>query len=314
MKTIEIDMKHLKVDEDFNARHVVSDDSGEHAKAAQTVEGLAKAIKRDGQLTPILVTEKAGKYELVAGFRRVAAIKSNKGKSVFAMVVDPKSRMDVYLLNLKENMARKDLTSYEVASRCAMLIKKNDSLRKGGKAKKGTAGTLASELGISHGYLNKLLRAHNCHPTILKAWSQGDGRCIVRNLEKWSAVKPAEQLRLFGEAGGEGGGGDNAGGGESPKTGARPGEQKAKRANNELIKLAITAASGATADTRYKQGVIAALRWVVGEDDAIKDIFDPASIVEAKNAEKDAKKAVKKQAANAKKKEKLEAELAKLGA
>lgn len=289
MKTKTVELKTIKVDKDFNARHIVSDDSGEHAKAAQTIEELAKAIKKDGQLTPVLVsTRKDGNYDLIAGFRRLAAIKSLPNISTIVIsVVEPKTRMDAFLLNLKENMARKDLTSYEVGARCAMLLKDNDKLRKGGKAKKGTTATLSSELGISHRYLNRLIRVINgCHPTILKAWSNNDGRCNLRDLEKWASLKHAEQISMFKEAGGAGNG---------KKSGARQGSDKPpKRANNELITLAIQAANGASADTRYKQGVVAALRWVVGEDDAIPEIFDPAAITTAK---KEAKEKTKKETA-----------------
>ena len=70
------------------------------------VTELAESLKENGQLMPVLVTEDK---TLVAGYRRMAAAESLGWDEIWAEVTDK----DPKVVNLVENMSRKDLTLWE---------------------------------------------------------------------------------------------------------------------------------------------------------------------------------------------------------
>jgi ParB family chromosome partitioning protein len=84
--------------------------------------GLAESIRARGVLQPIVVSPlPGGRYELVAGERRLRAARMAELESVPAVVrdADDWDRLD---LALAENMARQDLNAIEEARACAMLV------------------------------------------------------------------------------------------------------------------------------------------------------------------------------------------------
>jgi ParB family transcriptional regulator, chromosome partitioning protein len=92
--------------------------SFDEAKLAE----LADSIRARGVLQPIVVSPLAGgRYELVAGERRLRAARMAELESVPAVVrdADDWERLD---LALAENMARQDLNAIEEARACAMLV------------------------------------------------------------------------------------------------------------------------------------------------------------------------------------------------
>ena len=83
---------------------------------------LADSIRARGVLQPIVVSPlPGGRYELVAGERRLRAARMAELESVPAVVrdADDWERLD---LALAENMARQDLNAIEEARACAMLV------------------------------------------------------------------------------------------------------------------------------------------------------------------------------------------------
>jgi len=87
-----------------NPRHGIYDES---------LRELASSIAREGLVEPIVVRPKGGKYEVVAGERRVrAAILSNIPK-LPAIVREGLTDEEASRLRLVENMKRKDLTLVE---------------------------------------------------------------------------------------------------------------------------------------------------------------------------------------------------------
>ena len=83
---------------------------------------LAESIRARGVLQPIVVSPlPGGRYELVAGERRLRAARMAELESVPAVVrdADDWERLD---LALAENMARQDLNAIEAARACAMLV------------------------------------------------------------------------------------------------------------------------------------------------------------------------------------------------
>jgi ParB family transcriptional regulator, chromosome partitioning protein len=83
---------------------------------------LAESIRARGVLQPIVVSPlPGGRYELVAGERRLRAARLAELESVPAVVreADDWDRLE---LALAENMAREDLNPIEEARACAMLV------------------------------------------------------------------------------------------------------------------------------------------------------------------------------------------------
>jgi ParB family chromosome partitioning protein len=83
---------------------------------------LAESIRARGVLQPIVISPlPGGRYELVAGERRLRAARLAELESVPAVVrdADDWERLD---LALAENMARQDLNAIEAARACAMLV------------------------------------------------------------------------------------------------------------------------------------------------------------------------------------------------
>ncbi|HEX2125589.1 MAG TPA: ParB/RepB/Spo0J family partition protein [Thermoleophilaceae bacterium] len=83
---------------------------------------LAESIRARGVLQPIVVRElPGGRYELVAGERRLRAARMAELDTIPAMVRDADER-DQLDIALAENMARVDLNPIEEARACAMLV------------------------------------------------------------------------------------------------------------------------------------------------------------------------------------------------
>jgi ParB family chromosome partitioning protein len=82
--------------------------------SAQDIEALADSIRQQGLLQPLLVREKGGAYEVIAGERRWRAAQRAGVTSVpvIVMAVDDQKMLEIALI---ENMQRKDLNPIEKA-------------------------------------------------------------------------------------------------------------------------------------------------------------------------------------------------------
>ena len=81
----------------------------------QDLGGLMESIERYGVLQPILVIQrKGGTYELVAGHRRLAAMKARHERTIPAMVGSDLAARDITYVKLTENIQRKDMSPLEL--------------------------------------------------------------------------------------------------------------------------------------------------------------------------------------------------------
>jgi len=87
------------------------------------LEDLVESIKTYGILEPILVRRKGELYEIVAGERRVKAAKT-AGLTEVPVIVKSLSDVDAFVIQLSENLQRKDLTEEEKSMALAELAKK----------------------------------------------------------------------------------------------------------------------------------------------------------------------------------------------
>ncbi len=177
MQVIQLTLSQIHIDKDFNVRE---------KRNFGDVDGLAQQIVKDGQLNPIQVgtpisgtgTPSDGKYPLIAGFRRVEAIKkiarANGGEAaVFAVVVD-KEESERAWINLAENVSRNDLTDYEKAKGLNRMVEQF-----GWKASRiaerfGITEDGEKVKGMSPSHIGNLVNAFGkLSPAALEAWSKG---------------------------------------------------------------------------------------------------------------------------------------------
>jgi ParB family transcriptional regulator, chromosome partitioning protein len=139
-----------------------------------TLAELAESIRVRGVLQPIVVRPLAGgRYELVAGERRLRAARTAELATIPAVVrnADDWERLD---MALAENMARVDLNPVEEARACALLV---DDL---GLTKE----ELGRRVGRSRASISNLVRLLDLPEEALEliesgALSEGHGRAIL---------------------------------------------------------------------------------------------------------------------------------------
>jgi ParB family chromosome partitioning protein len=91
-------------------------------RSLDDIDELADSIRAYGLLQPVVVRKKGKKYELVAGHRRLAALRAIDWSEVPA-VVREESAERAYVLTLIENLQRDDLTPRDEADALAELVR-----------------------------------------------------------------------------------------------------------------------------------------------------------------------------------------------
>lgn len=86
--------------------------------SAETIDELAESFEKQGQITPILVTQLAefpGKYVIVDGERRIRAARSRGDKTIEADVRDGLDNQNLYLRAYHANKEREEQTVFDDA-------------------------------------------------------------------------------------------------------------------------------------------------------------------------------------------------------
>lgn len=282
MQVIQLSVSQLSVDKDFNVRE---------SKNYGDIDALAAQIAQDGQSTPIEVgplDATSGKYPVVSGFRRVAAIrkivKNGADVPVFAVVIDKESAEQAWH-NLKENMAREDLTGFEQAKGMARMVNEYGWTQADLIRRFGISETGEKAKGMSQSHVSNMVSAfRDLSPKCLDAWSAG--KINTEAALKLKARKDhEEQDALLPLVKGKSGGalidavaqfdrGDDI---EAADEGASDDEGAAKKRTKKpgpaTLRLAL-----AWAKENGDETAIAVLRWVTGSVKRLtigKDTFDP---------------------------------------
>lgn len=134
---------------------------------------LLQSMQEKGQLQACLGLETKKGIELIAGFRRHAAAKALKFKTLRVTVYAEKDKLsekDVMLINLAENVAREDLSAPDLAKRIVAIKQDN----------KISFQDLANQIGMSKSATVNLSRIWTkIHPRILEAWRANEHRNII---------------------------------------------------------------------------------------------------------------------------------------
>lgn len=114
-RVYEIPMSDIFADEEFNCRGKI---------APIDVVDLASDIEKDGLIQPVVVTPREGepKYLLIAGYRRYSAHRVLQWETIRAVIREGVNEKDARLLNLKENLLRKNLNILEEANAIKKLF------------------------------------------------------------------------------------------------------------------------------------------------------------------------------------------------
>jgi len=171
-KIMDIPCGDIVADEDFNSRMPEAAENDE----GHSLEGLADSIKKDGQLSPVLVAqveEHPGKWFLVFGFRRYTAISQIlKRQTIRATIYEPMKKgskvsiADLLYINLVENEERKQLNPFERARRYHEL-----------HTKYGESDTkIASRIGLDRSYVNRLIHAYQLPKPIVEQWKKENSK------------------------------------------------------------------------------------------------------------------------------------------
>jgi len=111
------------------------------------IDELADSIGTHGLLQPVVVRVVAGAYELIAGHRRLAAVK-RLGWSKVPAVVRDEDQADAYILTLVENLQREDLSPKEEAAALEVLMRERG----------WTTRQVGEAIKRSHMYVSRRLR------------------------------------------------------------------------------------------------------------------------------------------------------------
>jgi ParB/RepB/Spo0J family partition protein len=85
------------------------------------IPALAEDIQRSGQSTPLFVRPTGERYELISGYRRLAALKLISAPTAWCRIYRDLSDSEAYLRAISENEARDSLSDLERAEICARL-------------------------------------------------------------------------------------------------------------------------------------------------------------------------------------------------
>ena len=279
LQTLILNMDQIVADPAFNVRSKIGKKGEEEY---QGIPELAADIKKSGQLVPVMVRTpgKDGKYSLIAGFRRHAAIALNKGETILATIMET-DEVGAAIMNAKENVIRDGISSYDFAKRCVEL-RDRFKLTQANIAREFAAGTKMEGQGLSRSYIGNLMSCiDKLQPDILNAWKNGTAPALT-TLISWAALERDEQVHAWqehlglstDEESGEGEEGEGEGGDKKKKP------RKATEGN--LIAAIRAVKSDAKLSETVKDALLAALGFAYGKTKTLKVgqrvVFDPKAL------------------------------------
>lgn len=252
---LEIPREMIVADDDFNARINLDGANASKEHEGNTFAELVKQLHEEGQLVPVIVANVAdhpGKYYLVAGFRRFAALCGTEKAGgldrptikavMYGDGTGASDLKDLYLANLAENEARAPLTAYERSVRYHLLKTEYDL--------KGAS--IARKVGLHVTYVNRLIKAQeDLCDELLERWAEEssagyDGDCFMTtdNINFFMAIPKAKQSEALEATINPPAdpGDDDDGGSDDDTDDDKKAKVKAKKTSLATIKAAIAAA------------------------------------------------------------------------
>jgi ParB/RepB/Spo0J family partition protein len=127
----------------------------DNTRSKEDVTDLMSSIKQDGLISPITVCpdfiRNNGKYLVVSGHRRLAAVKKLGGTEIPAIINEKvTTKKQLYILNLTENIQRKEVSPMEEGRYFTKLIKDFDM----------SQNEIATRLSVTKAYVSKAVQAY----------------------------------------------------------------------------------------------------------------------------------------------------------
>lgn len=143
------------------------------------IKSLAANIKANDLIQNLVVVPfpldgpNAGKFRLIAGFRRYEAIKRLKWVNVPCKVVSYEQESEILMASWSENEQRQEMSPFEKARTAGRLAVEH-----------GLSGSqIASKMSVGKGYINNLIRAaRELDPGIAEAWREKDPVLTMPNV------------------------------------------------------------------------------------------------------------------------------------
>ena len=157
-----------------------------HVRGVSTLAGV---IRRSGWVSPLLVRREGRRYRVVAGHRRLAALRelvkedAKRWGKVEVQLLDTEPGSDD-AVNVIENVARENLSPIELGGAIKSL----------GERHGYSAEDVAERLGLSASHARNLQRiAERIDPRIAAAIVRGHEDVSQAQLLRWAALPPAKQ-------------------------------------------------------------------------------------------------------------------------
>lgn len=151
----------------------------------ESIAELARNIEKRGLIHPILLVERSGRFEIVAGDRRFLAVRELKWKKILAEV-QVLSDKEVKLQRGTENLHRQDLSPYEEARVYEDLIDHAGM----------SVQQIADETGRSSGVIKRRIDILRMPESFQKAL-HGKKIAVSTAEELWSCPDPAHREYLL---------------------------------------------------------------------------------------------------------------------
>jgi ParB family chromosome partitioning protein len=170
---------HLIKESPYQPRKSISEES---------LQELTQSIKENGLIEPLVVRKMEEEYELIAGHRRLLALKklALPMAPVFIITATDKQAAEFSII---ENIQRKDLNPIEIAESMANIIQKFQL----------THENIAHSIGKSRVYITNILRLLNLDPLIRKyimedKLSESHGRLLLQVSDENKRLKLATDI------------------------------------------------------------------------------------------------------------------------
>lgn len=154
---------------------------------SQEIKELSESIKQHGVINPISVRQEGNYYKIIAGERRFIASKAAGLEKVPVMVLNEKDKKECCLIQLAENIQRRDLTPLEEAHAYERL-KEEFSI-------KGVE--LAEMIKKDKGYISKMLRIARIEESVQEDIVKNKNGVSKEVLVLLSSFNPEEQKSIW---------------------------------------------------------------------------------------------------------------------
>jgi ParB/RepB/Spo0J family partition protein len=238
-----------------------------------TFKEFMESVRVDGLLTPITVRPlprskgEPETFELVAGYRRMAAMKKLGKTEIMIVPVESSDDYDASVKNLIENVQRENVSTYDQAAAFAKIKKQH----------KVSGSELARRISRNVGYVNNLIRAQEkCAPDVLNAWRVDESvyhialtLAAIDDHEK--QLKHPDWLAYLKQPiDDETGGGGGGGGGEG---GAGDGNKKMSKKKLEELLVTLESKHPTTKEWLGMEIKVISGAWVPVNDDESRQLL-----------------------------------------